>query len=230
MASPRRDPLVPFDYSRSHLSPAYCRIARPLFRLFNLFYFSRRLVRWVENVPLHGPAILALNHPAVADIPFVGACVSHRRFAHFMSEEELFLNRFPFKLLASLITPLGAFPVDRRLPVDRRSISYAVDRLAEGSLLTLAPEGVPNGAGACFPSALGSSCWRYWPGSACYSRENLERSRSSLRQCSTGRPHAVCTPNGRCASAPGPASPWGSPFPWRISSLRGRKSRRSWTR
>jgi len=141
MASPRRDPLVPFDYSRSHLSPVYCCIARPLFRLFNLFYFSRCLVRWVENVPLHGPAILALNHPAVADIPFVGACISHRRFAHFMSEEELFLNRFPFKLLASLITPLGAFPVDRRLPVDRRSISYAVDRLAEGSLLILAPEG-----------------------------------------------------------------------------------------
>jgi len=57
-----------------------------------------------------------------------------------MSEEELFLDRFPFKLLASLITPLGAFPVDRRLPVDRRAVSYTVDRLAEGGFLILAPE------------------------------------------------------------------------------------------
>lgn len=141
MASPRTDPLVPFDYSRPHLNPALCRIAHALFRLFTFLYFSRRLVHGVENVPHQGPAVFALNHPAVADILFVGACISHRRYAYFMSEEELFLNRFPYKWLASLITPVGAFPLDRRLLVDRNAVSYSVDRLVEGNMLILAPEG-----------------------------------------------------------------------------------------
>ena len=141
MGSPHRHPLVPFDYSRPHQRTTYCRVARSLFRLFAACYFSRRLVRGLENVPLQGPVILALNHPAVADTPFVGTCLSGRRFSYFMAEEELFLDRLPFRLIASLITPLGAFPVDRRLPVDPKAITYAADRLAEGNLLVVAPEG-----------------------------------------------------------------------------------------
>ncbi len=141
MASPYRDPLVPFDYSRPHQRLTYCRFACPLFRLFAACYFSTRLVFGVENVPLHGPTIFALNHPAVADTSFVGTCLSRRRFPYFMAEEELFLDRIPFRLIASCITPLGAFPVDRRLRLDRRAITYATDRLVEGNLLIIAPEG-----------------------------------------------------------------------------------------
>jgi 1-acyl-sn-glycerol-3-phosphate acyltransferase len=92
-------------------------------------------------MPLQGPVILAINHPAVADTPFVGTCLSGCRSPYFMAEEELFLDRFPFRLIASLITPLGAFPVDRRLPIDPKAIGYAADRLAEGNLLVVAPEG-----------------------------------------------------------------------------------------
>jgi 1-acyl-sn-glycerol-3-phosphate acyltransferase len=95
----------------------------------------------LENIPLQGPVILAINHPAVADTPFVGTCLSGCRSPYFMAEEELFLDRFPFRLIASLITPLGAFPVDRRLPIDPKAIGYAADRLAEGNLLVVAPEG-----------------------------------------------------------------------------------------
>ncbi|MCX5977528.1 MAG: 1-acyl-sn-glycerol-3-phosphate acyltransferase, partial [Coprothermobacterota bacterium] len=106
MASPHRDPLVPFDYSRPHQWTTFCRLIRPLFRLFSACYFSRRLVRGLENIPLQGPVILAINHPAVADTPFVGTCLSGCRSPYFMAEEELFLDRFPFRLIASLITPL----------------------------------------------------------------------------------------------------------------------------
>lgn len=141
MSSPHKHPIAPFDYSLPSRNRFYCWLAVPLFRFFNSIYFSHRYLRGRERVPKKGPVILALNHPAVADALLVGAYLSRRRLAYFMAEEELFFDRFPFRLIASLIRPLGAFPVDRRLPVDRRAIAYAIDRLAEGELLALAPEG-----------------------------------------------------------------------------------------
>lgn len=141
MSSPHKHPIVPFDYSRPSLNRFYCWLAMPLFRLFNAIYFSRRILRGRERIPKKGPVILALNHPAVADAFLLSAYLSQRRLVYLMAEEELFFDRFPFRLIASLIRPLGAFPVDRRLLVDRRAIDYAIDRLAEGELLALAPEG-----------------------------------------------------------------------------------------
>jgi 1-acyl-sn-glycerol-3-phosphate acyltransferase len=141
MSSPHKHPIVPFDYRQPCRNRFYCWLALPLFRLFNALYFSRRILRGRERVPKKGPVILVLNHPAVADAFLLGAYLNQRRLAYLMAEEELFFDRFPFRLIASLIRPLGAFPVDRRLPVDRRAITYAIDRLAEGELLSLAPEG-----------------------------------------------------------------------------------------
>lgn len=141
MASPRTDPLVPFDYSRSHIIPAACGPAHALFRFISFCYFSRRLIHGLENVPRQGPTIFTFNHPAVTDILFVGAYISNRIDIHFMSEEDLFLDQFPFRIIASLVTPLGAFPLDRRLQVDRSAIGFSVDRLVEGGMLIMAPEG-----------------------------------------------------------------------------------------
>jgi 1-acyl-sn-glycerol-3-phosphate acyltransferase len=141
MSSPHKHPIVPFDYTRPCQNRLYCWLALPLFRFFDLVYFSRRILRGRERLPKTGPVILAINHPAVADAFLVGAYLNRRRLAYLMAEEELFFDRFPFRLIASLIRPLGAFPVDRRLSVDRRAITYAIDRLVEGELLSLAPEG-----------------------------------------------------------------------------------------
>ncbi len=141
MSSPHKYPIVPFDYNRPCRNRFYCWLTLPLFRLFNAIYFSRRILRGRELVPKKGPVILAINHPAVADAFLLGAYLNRRRPAYLMAEEELFFDKFPFRLIASLIRPLGAFPVDRRLPTDRRAITYAIDRLTEGELLSLAPEG-----------------------------------------------------------------------------------------
>ena len=141
MGSPHRDSLVPFDYDRSFLSRPWWGVVRPFFRVFNWLYFSSLRCAGLENLPREGPVVLAVNHPAVIDSSLIGAYLTSRRLFYTMSEEELFLNRFPFKLMALLITPLGAYPVDRRLAIDRQAVKYTVDRLCEGNMVLLAPEG-----------------------------------------------------------------------------------------
>lgn len=230
MASPRTDPLVPFDYDRPHLSRLWWRVVRPVFRVFNRLYFSSIRYAGLENVPKEGPVVLAVNHPAVIDSPLIGAYLTRRRLFYSIAEEELYLDRFPFKLMAFLLTPLGAFPVDRRLDVDRQTAKYAVDRLGEGNMLILAPEGAPNGAGVCFPSAPALSCCPCWRGNDCCGRGSRPRSKSCRRPSSTARPRAHCAPSGRCDSGHALVSPSANPSPWRTSSLPARRSSRSWTR
>ena len=60
-----------------------------------------------ENIPSHGPVILASNHVTARDPVFLGcAC---KRQIHYMAKASLFQN----KLLAFIIRYAGAFPVER---------------------------------------------------------------------------------------------------------------------
>ena len=76
-----------------------------------IFRFLFRLMGWkmegVENLPVEGPVILAINHVSFWD-PIVAAC-SLTRPVSFMAKEDL----FSIPVLGRIFLRLGAFPVKR---------------------------------------------------------------------------------------------------------------------
>ncbi|MBQ2113612.1 MAG: 1-acyl-sn-glycerol-3-phosphate acyltransferase [Selenomonadales bacterium] len=100
--------------------------------MFRIIY--RAEVHGQENVPKEGGAIIAANHISLWDPPFVGAFCPRR--VSFMAKKELFEN----SVFSSIITSLGAFPVNRGA-ADRNAIKTALTVLGEGKCLGLFPEG-----------------------------------------------------------------------------------------
>lgn len=106
--------------------------------MFRVLY--RTEVHGQENVPKEGGVIIAANHISLWDPPFVGAFCPRR--VSFMAKKELFENR----IFSSIITNLGAFPVNRGA-ADRNAIKTALNILAEGKCLGLFPEGTRSKSG-----------------------------------------------------------------------------------
>jgi 1-acyl-sn-glycerol-3-phosphate acyltransferase len=90
-----------------------------------------------EHIPKSGGVIIASNHVAYVDPPFLGAA-SHREF-YYLAKAELFSNA----LFGWLIGKYNAIPVTRGA-FDRKAISRAVELLQEGKALLLFPEGTRN--------------------------------------------------------------------------------------
>jgi 1-acyl-sn-glycerol-3-phosphate acyltransferase len=104
-------------------------IVRGLIRLFGGIS-----IRGSENIPISGPVILAPNHRANVDPPYLSLITS--RQIYFMGKEELF--RVP--VLKQIIYGVGAFPV-RRGAADRAALKYAVTLLKGGGVVLIFPEG-----------------------------------------------------------------------------------------
>ena len=88
-----------------------------------------------ENIPQDTGFIIASNHRSFADPPLVAVTSKCSKFS-FVAKEELFKN----PLFGWLIRKLGAFPVVRGKG-DMKVISDAVERLEEGRILVIFPEG-----------------------------------------------------------------------------------------
>jgi 1-acyl-sn-glycerol-3-phosphate acyltransferase len=110
-------------------------------KLFRMWF---RLMGWkiqgLENMPLDGPVILAINHVSFWD-PVVAACSLPRQVS-FMAKEELF--KLPF--VKWLLTALGAFPV-KRGQGDMNAIRQSLAILKNGRVLGLFPEGTRSKTG-----------------------------------------------------------------------------------
>ncbi len=89
----------------------------------------------VDNVPKHGPVILAPNHFSAMDHWFVGIRLWPRR-VRFMAKSQLFTGR----LLEYILPHGGAYPV-RRGHCDEESIKTSLQILANGGMLVIYPEG-----------------------------------------------------------------------------------------
>lgn len=96
--------------------------------------FWREVVEGAENVPAHGPFILAPVHRSNVDTPLVAAVT--RRRLRYMGKDTMWKLR-PFGWLWSA---LGAFPVHRG-HADREALSRCREVLAEGEALVVFPEG-----------------------------------------------------------------------------------------
>lgn len=112
------------------------RIGRVILRAVFAFLY-RYEARGVENIPPHGPVILASNHKSVLDPIALGIAVP--RELHFMAKTEL----FAIPLFGSLIRKLGAFPV-KRGGVSKEAIRTAIQLLEEGRVMAIFPQGTRN--------------------------------------------------------------------------------------
>jgi 1-acyl-sn-glycerol-3-phosphate acyltransferase len=109
-----------------------CLIIKLILRIFWRF---KRI--GAEHIPRSGGVIIASNHAAYVDPPFLGAVTPRELF--YLAKAELFSNA----LFGWLIGKYNAIPVTRGA-FDRKAISRAVELLREGKALLLFPEGTRN--------------------------------------------------------------------------------------
>lgn len=102
--------------------------------------YCRRKIFGAENIPSEGGLIIASNHIAGGDPPFVGSSLG--REVYYMAKKELFKNTF----LRTLINSLNAIPVNRGI-FDRGALTAAETVLENGYGLILFPEGTRSKTG-----------------------------------------------------------------------------------
>jgi 1-acyl-sn-glycerol-3-phosphate acyltransferase len=99
-------------------------------------------------MPKTGGMIIASNHVAYVDPPFLGAAAPRELF--YLAKAELFSNA----LFGWLIKKYNAIPVTRGA-FDRRAIARAVELLREGKALLFFPEGTRSRDGRFLEPKLG---------------------------------------------------------------------------
>lgn len=117
--------------------------ARRAFRLFLrgltkllTFLLLRVQVSGLEHFPLYGPAVIVFNHLGDADAILMMATLPHKSPAEGIGKIELNEHW----LVGPFFRAYGIIWVHRGQP-DRRAMRAALDGLAEGRMVTLAPEG-----------------------------------------------------------------------------------------
>lgn len=122
--------------------------ARRLFRLFArglckllVLVIMNKTVRGLENFPKKGPALIVINHLGDADVVLLMACIpaSIDGMGKVENDEHW--------LVGPTFRAYGVIGVHRGKP-DRKAIRSALDGLAEGRLIGLAPEGRQSLTGA----------------------------------------------------------------------------------
>lgn len=106
------------------------------------------MVRGGENIPKSGPVLLAPNHRAYMDPPYL-SLVTQRQL-RMMAKEEL----FKIPLFGAYIKAMAAFPV-KRGTADRGAIRQAMDELKAGHVLGIFPEGRRSEPGTLSPAEKG---------------------------------------------------------------------------
>jgi len=101
-----------------------------------------------ENVPRAGGVLLASNHQSYLDPVLIAAAAD--REVHFMARSSLF--RVP--ALGPLISSLRAFSIERG-KADMRGVREAVERLRDGHVVLVFPEGTRTRNGRVAPMKAG---------------------------------------------------------------------------
>ena len=115
------------------LTVVFYWLAVSFFRLC-VFIWSRREILGLQNVPRHGPVILASNHLNLADPPLLASLVPRRLI--FMAKLELWST----PVVGWLYGLGGCIPV-RRFEADVGALRRAEKVLRQGHVLVMFPEG-----------------------------------------------------------------------------------------
>ncbi len=112
-------------------------------------------VRGVENIPLEGPAILASNHNAVWDSVFLPAVID--REVVFMGKADYFSGRgMKGWATKNFMRAVGTIPVDRTGgQAAEAALQAGLDRLAQGELFGIYPEGTRSPDGRLYKGKTG---------------------------------------------------------------------------
>jgi len=111
-------------------------------------YILRLIIRAIckidgefDKVPKSGPLIMAVNHVNFMDAPLIASHLANRPLT-VLAKEETWDN----PVLGAIFNIWGAIPI-KRGEVDRKAFQGALDALAEGKILAIAPEGTRSGTG-----------------------------------------------------------------------------------
>ena len=131
----------PEKYTRAYaLTRVFVRIMVPL--------LGGITVIGAENIPTTGPIILAPNHRAYMDPPYLSLVT--KRQLHLMAKDSLF--RVP--VFGAYIKAMGAFPV-KRGAADRGALKQAMAELKAGRVMGIFPEGTRAEPGTLLPGEKG---------------------------------------------------------------------------
>lgn len=98
----------------------------------------RVMYRTAGSVPRTGPVILVANHLTMTDpLAVARAAIGHRRFPHFLAMQEV----FGWPGVGALARATGQIPVARGTASAAEALERASERLAQGQLVALYPEG-----------------------------------------------------------------------------------------
>ena len=114
--------------------------------ILRIFWRYKRI--GAEHVPKSGGVIIASNHVAYVDPPFLGAVAPRELF--YLAKAELFSNA----LFGWLLDKCNTIPIARGA-FDRRAIRRAVELLKDGKALMLFPEGTRSRSGRFLEPKLG---------------------------------------------------------------------------
>ena len=116
------------------------KCAQAIARILTTSLFDLK-VYGLENIPAHGGALIVSNHQSYLDPVVLGARL--RRPLSYIAKEELFEVTPAFTWM---LRSLGAFPVHQG-HADVHALKESIERLHEGYLLNIYPEGArtPNG-------------------------------------------------------------------------------------
>ncbi|SHF03624.1 lysophospholipid acyltransferase family protein [Desulforamulus putei] len=115
-----------------------------------LLVWRRWQVIGLEHLPASGGVVVVANHVSNLD-PVVLGCALTRRI-HFMAKAQL----FKVPVLATIITMLGAFPVNREKS-DRHAIRKALELLQSGNMVGVFPEGTRSKTGELQKPHIGAA-------------------------------------------------------------------------
>lgn len=123
------------------------RLGWIFFRTLFSTYFRCRFYN-AERVPKEGPVILASNHASFIDPPLVGA--GFNRMVNYLARNTL----FDVPVLASLLRSWKVVPVDRE-GGGGAGLKAILDRLLQGGVILLFPEGTRTSDGNLRPAKSG---------------------------------------------------------------------------
>jgi 1-acyl-sn-glycerol-3-phosphate acyltransferase len=122
------------------------RLGWIFFRTLFSTYFRCQFFN-AERVPAKGPVILASNHASFIDPPLVGA--GFNRMVNYLARHTLF--RVP--ILGAMLRSWKVVPVDRES--GGAGLKAIMDRLMEGGIILLFPEGTRTSDGSLLPAKSG---------------------------------------------------------------------------
>lgn len=127
--------------------------ARILRWIFNAAFalLTKRELHDFDNLPAHGPYILAANHLSYFDLPLLYGLIGGPHVTGWAAEK---YQRHP---LFNPIVRLGGGTFIRRGEVDRKALDFAVDWLKRGNVFGMAPEGTRSKTGTLARGKTGAA-------------------------------------------------------------------------